>query len=738
LYDADPATIWFEYYRGFIYHRKDTKRNIKAPFDWRNVWYARYSSQGVYPSWTGRTQYSTGQVVLGEDGWLYMALSPSNGQNPTRYDSYNQPYATDIAGESMYVWGDPRNGLDSVLAPPTNAFAPMSMRRAWLRLWPETYKWYSPWANKPVGGLLVHQLFIGNANLRYKYGASSSRQNFIAQPILGSILADGQNPHFVRPISGEDDSITWSIGELSTDYWDTIRDIDFGTKSTIYLDVLDRPVFNEAGQWADPFSKRWIQGKDENRQIGADVPGELGYINPKGSSLFSYVNDNRLVYESYDPRALRPPVDQGPIEIFGSPENPSGVSGVMRNIKFGSNSHGNTIYALPFTKSNRQIAWNELTYSIDAITNNLDAATSHQIPLVHLYYGWGWRREDEIWLGDKLGVEAYQWPVAAQVIPAQFGLPNIHTIEPENACYYGDIDFGENFIGNVFFGAFRFQTERTPQAYYYVDNAYLSQNMDGVLSEVKFEKQNLYNIFLHGLSRCNIGSSVGNVFEGLYRTDIKQSNYSFFRDVYWSNFETSRYNSIYHGIAIDQTGTFAHNYLDNFVSNTIKDAFAFNIFAMQEAVPTNFSNGEISWPNGSYYQNFGNTIGPNFMHNDLRGYTYLTDFGSWVTGNRGTLDGLITLFSGFIASRVNGSFSNNWLPYDGPIVWTEFQSHSCTGKNFGAADILPTFSGKEVKCGNDLSSFPFGLTANPLLVIYDYSTGFPDIHIYGSGPYPNF
>jgi len=166
-----------------------------------------------------------------------------------------------------------------------------------------------------------------------------------------------------------------------------------------------------------------------------------------------------------------------------------------------------------------------------------------------------------------------------------------------------------------------------------------------------------------------------------------------------------------------QTGLFAHNYLDNFVNNTIKDSFLFNTFALFEMPYELFTNGDPEWPSISQqFQYMGNTFEHGVMHNRIHGWSMLSTFGNWFQWNyadatNGTQPTYI------VDCHFGSSFIDNLLPPNF-MRWTTFQSRSCNSQDLTLSSRLGTRFAKEVKATVGSGSYN---ASTPIMVWWDDS-----------------
>jgi hypothetical protein len=614
--ESDPHYPYFMWYRGFIYKRTCTEKNITAPFDWRNVWLARYSTETDAIIWNGGQQYAIGSVVRGSDNWLYVCLLPNQNQDPTLYDAYNQPLANNIGGNSINPWW--QNGTPYPTAPPTNAFAPMSMRRAWLRLWPYTYAWFSPWVNvKFDKGNRCQQFFIGRGDYNYGPGFGPTAKNRLTQPIPFRLTPDTLN--FVRCLGPDTDSFTGDPRDVKMNtITNNLSNIDFGSRC--YAPSKSTITINTEGiSGGDKFQELMM---GEEAQEAAEINYVRNISSPNGTYRYSYVNDNRIV--------------TFPVSQYY--DKTTYWQGEIKNIKFGEGSVGNTFFFVPTNPGARM----EMNSGIASIIGQIQFGTpspNYTIPFTHLAYGCGWRYELLQAENYELGIEPLRWPIFPTEADHGFEpyWDNLHQIETRQSLGFGNVDFGSNFVGNVGFGAFSYTDGNIfPINYSYVDNVYLSQNMDGCFSEVNFKSNNFYNLFLHGVYQTNIGSSVGSVFESVSKFNAKNVSMSFIRDAYSTNLDESIYTSIFHSIALNQTGLIAHSYLDNVVSSKIDNGFWFNTLSFMGRVPNDLKDpNQFGWPfatedgnlqnnQGIYFQRQGLNIGKHCNWNILKGNVFHT------------------------------------------------------------------------------------------------------------------
>lgn len=626
---ADPRYNYFKWYRGFIYKRTCTVQNITASYDWRNVVLARYSTETDSIIWNGAQTYAIGQVVRGSDNWLYVSLLTNQNQDPTRYDAYNQPLAVDTNGVSLNPWW--QGGTQIPSAPPTNAFAPMSMRRAWLKLWPYTFGWYSGWANEVVGktrgGVRGSVFEIGRGDYNYPQGVSTSTKNILTQPISFRLIPD--TIKYVRPFGPDGDSYT---GNPLNSYLDVsnIFNVDLGGRCYTpdkTLKQADRSLLTNG----DQFQESLIGIENEEA-------GDIDYASivnlPTGVYRSSFVNDNRIVTFNPEFKAY------------------SREQGAITDIRFGENSHSNTFFFMPFEIGTRLECQDALISLISQIQYGIGSAHNYSLPFTHLAYGAGWRYGPALAGPSELGIEPLEWPILITAENHGFDATydNLHQVDIQNINGFSKVDFGSNFIGNVGFGAIRYYDGNIfPSNYYYIDNPYLALNTDGCFSEVTFKNDNYYNLFLHGAYKTNIDTSDGCVIEGVTKFNAKHLSRCFIRDVYSTNLEESFYTSIFHSIALNQSGLMAHSYLDNVVSSNIKNGFWYNTLSFMGLIPSGDlkTANDFAWfyseqgeagNNGTYYQRQGLDIGQHCMRNILKGNIFHTSFDDQFKRNNSTID----------------------------------------------------------------------------------------------------
>lgn len=618
----DPAGVFYKqlderaffewkHWRGYIYKRVDTERNIKGSYDWRHVFLARYSSQNTLTEpWNGATVYAPGDWVVGDDNWLYVSLLDQNDVNPVLYDSFNNPAAVDGTGGSLFA-----PGLGGT---PTSAYAPLSTRRAWLRMWPSTYFWYSPWAN---GGNYHGKIFyIGNEQ-------TDPNTNAI-QPLTIAIPAD-EKPEYFRTFSGQ---------------WDGVSDMPYISNLTYIKNVdLGGPTWMPAGpeyrhHTAGKKGSKWYTQFDDN--LGSQTSYQVTTTHPVDNyGKMSYVTDNLIVtFEQ----------NRGKEGEWGYPDNHqlgNSQGGLVDGLKFGDNSGGNTFYVLPMNEEYRTKFWMELVNRVEGISSD--------IPRKKHYYGQGWMLLDTKQQIGGMELDTGEWTAIDIITPTwtnfdiestQFGL---REIEIWDESKFGANDFGSNFIGNVFFGALKFSDGNGKFNYGYprVDSYDLSETVDGCFVGNTFKNSNRYNIFLHGMKNCTIDSSEASIIETAADLKVKYSSYNFLRDIYGMSMEESRYNTIYHAININSTGSMIHNYIDSIYSSTMEDGFWYNNVSMYNPVGAAYFN--VPWPsngsqneeikyvykNGLYYESGFNHFGPGFSWNTIRGWAVSNDFRAQYTGN---------------------------------------------------------------------------------------------------------
>jgi hypothetical protein len=662
-HEFDPNHKYFEYYRGFIYYRKDTKRNISGSYDWRNVYLARYSSEGDFNSWNGGDSYKEGDVVIGGDGWIYVSLQQNTNQNPLRYDAYNNPESLSSTLGPLYVW----DGLD---VPPTSAFAPRSMRRAWLRLWPATYKWFSPWANglSEAGDRLM-TFYVGNQDLPYEFNKALEQPTYFELP--------ANTLYIVKTFSGENDSV--STLETDESIYESLFDIDLGGPSTVPNGPWYEPQQDAAqpGVWVNQFGDPFWEGHPAGGLYFEEYPSRITH--PVSDYRFSFVNDNRIVLIE------RKITEQG-----------MSRQGFIKNIRFGKNSAGNTFYSIPETKEQRVKMYETLYNYINNSTNSY--------PIHHLAYGNGWRDTNNLGNETALGEEQLDWPIPPRSgdIDINLGGLNlpIHQIDITPGSFFGDNDFGDNFIGNVFFGAIEFnggQYQEVTSSYF--DNAYLGTNVDGAFHGCKFKNSNRYNLFLHGMSNVEIDSSEASILETLGNFKAIQVKSDLIRDCYETSIGKSWYNSLFHLIGVNHEGSMAHNYVDSLHSTSIGDAFWYNSIGFYYQYIPKGTHPVQYWFNtdedpykvkGYYFESGQNRISNNFILNRHRGWILNCSFESKYVANFGgaiedrNVEQGATYFEGNTIGP--GIFENIfWKMYRTKIEGKATQS----GKAFQFAQVLP-------------------------------------------------
>ena len=727
----DNKKVAWNYWRGYIYRREDTERNIKGSYDWRYAYLARYSSQDTLSNpWNASTIYNEGDFVVGDDNWLYVCLLNQNNINPILYDSFNDPAAVDQFGNSIYAPSVSGNMT------PSSAYAPLSSRRAWLRLWPSTFNWYSPWANG--GNAHGKVYFLGHRQL-------DPNQTPI-QPSYIEIPCD-PFPKYFRTFSGDNDGIS-SVGELINLTY--IKNVDLGGPSWVpagpeYIHPIDK-------------NGKWISNFDSALGMLTNYPKDT--IHPTNNyDMMSYVTDNHIItFEGIDP-------DTGNT----APNNTSSgnyLGGLIDGLKFGSNSAGNTFYVMPLDSISRKDIWKKI--------DNTLGITQGSTPTKRFIYGRGWRINGanqqiggiNLDTGDFTDIQVIE-PLFQSQEKIDQRTYSFSEIDIWNESNFGGNDFGSNFIGNVFFGCLTHSSDNGFFNYGYprIDNFELSENLDGVFCGNKFKNSNRYNLFLHGMKNCTIDSSEASIIETASDLHCKYSVNNFLRDIYGMKMDESRYNSIYHAINIESTGVIAHNYLDSLYCSTIEDGFMYNNISMY--LPIDSAYFEVPWPYngmdnipphvykyGLYYESGFNHYGPGFTLNTIKGWALSNDFRAqftsnykrkkdeaWSWSNSPTYFEYNSFGEGIHANYIWNSVKASFMP----ISFREIEM------GVGAAMLLNSDWNKEIKSNTyyDTGTNQWVTSSNPILNFTD-DTGqeqyqlYTDTSIvpfasgYGPTPYPDF
>jgi hypothetical protein len=347
--------------------------------------------------------------------------------------------------------------------------------------------------------------------------------------------------------------------------------------------------------------------------------------------MMSYVTDNHIIT----------------FPDTGSPDNDSNghsLGGMIDGLKFGDNSAGNTFYVLPTRDAQRKKLWESV--------ENAVGITPGSRPRKRHLYGRGWVIQNGTQqiggmnpdLGTFTDIETIK-PLyeAEEIQPDQF---SFREVDIWNSSNFGGNDFGSNFIGNVFFGCLQHYDDSGFYTFSYgrIDSFDLSETVDGVFCGNTFKNSNRYNIFLHGMKNCSIGSSEACIIETAADLHCKYSVNDFIRDVYGMKMDESRYNSIFHAINIESSGLIAHNYIDSLYCSTMEDGFMYNNISMW--LPIDAAYFDVPWPHkqqeeekaetyksGRYYESGFNHYGPGFSLNTIRGWAISNDFRSQYTAN---------------------------------------------------------------------------------------------------------
>jgi hypothetical protein len=624
----------WKYWRGYIYRREDTERNIKGSYDWRNVYISRYSSQETLGDpWNASTVYDLNDFVRGDDNWLYVCLLNQNNINPILYDSFNDPLAEDASGNPLYAPSSAYSGKIQ----PSSAYAPLSSRRAWLRLWPIGFNWYSPWAN---GSEEIHGkvFYIGQRQL--------DPNTTPIQPSYIEIPCD-ESPKYFKTFSGTEDNVS-NRGYIQNLTY--VKNVDLGGPAWVpegpeYLHPTNSksgipiggaiPKSSEKSEERRPLiGGRWRTQFDS--KLGDSTQYPKFTTHPVSNyDMMSYVTDNHII--------TFPTEDGNPPD----PDNQydgNDLGGTIDGLKFGENSAGNTLYVLPTRHGQRR-------KSYESAEDAVGIAPGSRPRKRHMYgRGWvintgtqqigGMNPDNGTWTNIDIIKPLYEG-VKIQDDPYSFSEVDIW-----NSSNFGGNDFGSNFIGNVFFGCLQHSEDSGFYGYGYprIDSWDLSETVDGVFCGNTFKNSNRYNIFLHGMKNCSIGSSEASIIETAADLQCKYSVNDFIRDIYGMKMDESRYNSIFHAVNIESSGLIAHNYLDSLYCSTMEDGFMYNNISMWLPIDAAYfdvpwpykqqdDGGEIIYKRGQYFESGFNHFGPGFTLNTIRGWAISNDFRSQYTGN---------------------------------------------------------------------------------------------------------
>jgi len=614
---AAQPTAWAAW-RGFIYYREDTEKNIKGPYDWRQVWLRRYNSVAKKSNvWDSHTTYNMGDVVIGPDNWVYASLvGGNNNVNPAGYDMFNLPYGTGAF--------DNQGGTGGIFSVPPckdwgyHPYAPVDTRRFWLRFWPVIYNWFAPWGNlnskwndldNAPDSDPYSVYFVGNADFDYVSSGT------FCQPI--SISMYPGEPTEVRTFGGDNDNVSGEGGAFNLDY---VSDIDLGTPSNVsqsgyvHTDGLARG-------WNPPFNDH--PGGD-TKYPREDVQGNL-YV---GSS---YVNDNRIVTFPYVALAVAPgspvsPRDSALSYLLGDPNG-----GFVSGIYFGSNSASNTFYVYPQDNSSRYKIWaSEISGPTDPYFVNYTYGGQYTLGA---YDGSTPQSAGIEWVENDLDYDAYNddWPNKDRIAER----------DPFPTNTFGDCHFGDNFTGNVAFCAITWEnvdekTVRNNPSYLLVDDPSLTFPVDGVFRGVTMKTNNRYNIFLHGVNGLDIKSSDSTIFETISNNRGELSQFNICRNLTDVELGKSRYNSLYGLIGVYQSGTMIHNYIENVHNSSMKDGMWYNTMTFFNRGPKGWTIVADNRDWATFYISEGNTYSEGFQENRFRGSSIASSYGNYFFKN-GTL-----------------------------------------------------------------------------------------------------
>ena len=736
---ANERYDW-NYWRGYTYYRKDHEKNIEGSYDWRNVFLCRYSSMDWYKGWESDVEYQQGDVLFGSDNWLYVSLVPKNrGFNPILYDSMNAPLANDpVSGNPSFIGAI--TGME-----PTSPYAPLSSRRAWLRLWPRSYKWYSPWANG--GNMLGKIYFYGDAQV--------DPTDRIAQPYFFELLCDYQ-PYYCKTFSGDEDNFSDKLTSSNLTY---ISNVNLGTKS---YPPAGPDFRHRAPKGPNPptgIRGPLLAGYPWNSSFDSD-PGKNTFYTPttihpiSNYDMMSYVNDNRIV--------------TFPLNTDPSDNIPEGndKGGIIDGLKFGTNSMGNTFYVIPSDFSTRIKFWSDMesqyTGLLDISRKNYNYSSGWMIPDDKQQFG-GMNLDS----GDATNISLGDFTNVSQLTNVASPFSSFNEIDMVENSRFGNNDFGDNFIGNVTFNALVHTSDdgRYPYNYPRVDDFKLTENIDGVFTGNKFKNNNRYNLFLHGTRNCTINTSEASIIETASELDVKSSMYDFLRNVYSLNMDDSRYNSIWSAININSSGSIMHNYLDSIYSSTMDDGFWYNDISM--FWPDPYLVTPLPWPNGIteapirkdlyqdgyYYPSGFNKFGPGFAGNSIRGWAVSNTFRSNYYDNYKTNKDYA--WETCPTYLVNNMFGES---IHGSYIWkstsTEFEPRSFHDIQIDPANsfLLWLDFNKKVRLPGGFSSFSgtWELSDQPILSFgdnygveqfqlwQDSSSIVPFVAGWGPTPYPGF
>ena len=601
--NGDPATtkpyIW-NVWRGYIYYRKDTKRNISGSYDWRNAWIRRYNSAGVYHAWSAEIGYERGDVVVCDDTWIYVAMDSSTGIDPLAYDIFNLPPSgigldkfDNISGLYTYP-----GSLGDELTP----YVPTSPRRSWLRLWPATYNWFSPWANTPrdfnPDMEKEKSFFVGNIDSHYGSG-------YDLQPIIFVLTVNTYND--VYAFSGDGDIISGGVDETNLKY---IRNVNLGEASYIMTTYNAENI--SGNEWTPPLGDTQSGPKLEETTIYPST-SYSGKSSIGGSPYagFSFVNDNRIV------------INANGIFDLSSEKGFDSVGGMINGLDFGKNSAGNTFYVLPSSPAIREEIFNQ-------IYTDIYGEIEPGIGYSNNSYG-GAFILNSITGTDPTTADVRYAPNTFDVRTEEDRI-EINSTERERYLMsgFGDNHFGDNFTGNVAFCVLQYKIHDlrpgSPEiSSLFIDDVNITYNVDGVFSGNRFKSRNRGNLFLHGMSEVSIDSSDSSIFETVSKSSISISQSDVLRNIDSSTLDNICYNSFSSLQAVFHKGSARHNYAENLYDSTINDSFWYNTIS--------FYHNALNWGTGEYRISAGNYFGQSFQKNRLRGYLISNKFGDHFVNN---------------------------------------------------------------------------------------------------------